>query len=44
MLKDRDKEIFVAKRSKKIEEKVERGNDKPKPIKEPDTFWHGAKK
>ena len=41
MLKDRDKEVFVAKRAKKVEEKIERVGDKPK---KDDAFWHGGKK
>jgi hypothetical protein len=43
MLKDRDSEKFVAKKAKKVEEKIERTGEKAKPPKSGNA-WHGAGK
>lgn len=43
MLKDRDDEKYVAKKSKKAEEKVERTGEKEKPAKG-NSAWHGSGK
>ena len=44
MLKDRDDEKYTAKKSKKIEEKIERTGEKEKPMKGNKSAWHGSGK